>query len=124
LSRRHSSRLGTIHPLIEGFQTIGAGLWRDIGSWQGFVVPDGGAENSTEASRFHPTHPSQLIWPFIGQSCQNPPPTIMSAINKSRQQPQPVSFIGNPLLPLLYAQRHYSQRNTMAYMELVGLIAN
>jgi hypothetical protein len=48
----------------------------------------------------------------------------MSAIDKSRQQPQPVSFIGNPLLPLLYAQLEDTQRNTMAYMTLAGLIAN
>jgi hypothetical protein len=48
----------------------------------------------------------------------------MSAINKSRHQSQPVSFIGNPTLPLLYAQLHYNQRNSMVYMTLAGLIAN
>jgi hypothetical protein len=60
----------------------------------------------------------------VGQTSQNPPPTIMSAINKSRHQPQPVSFMCNLFVPLLYTQQHYNQRNSMVYMTLVGLIAN
>jgi hypothetical protein len=46
----------------------------------------------------------------------------MSAINKSRHQPLPVSFIGNPLLPLLYAQQRYNLRNSMVYMAVVGVM--
>jgi hypothetical protein len=30
----------------------------------------------------------------------------------------------NLFVPLLYAQLYYNQRNTKAYMELAGLIAN
>jgi hypothetical protein len=67
---------------------------------------------------------SNILMSAPGQSRQNPPPTIMSAINKSRHQPHPVSFIGNPTLPLLYTQLHYNQRNSMVYMELVGVIVN
>jgi hypothetical protein len=48
----------------------------------------------------------------------------MSAINKSRHQPHPVSFICNLFIPHLYTQLHYNQRNSMAYMTLAGLIAN
>jgi hypothetical protein len=59
-----------------------------------------------------------LPWQSNGMS------VLRSAINKSRHQPHPVSFIGNPLLPLLYTQLHCIQRNSMVYMELAGLIAN
>jgi hypothetical protein len=48
----------------------------------------------------------------------------MSAINKSRHQPQPVSFVCNQLVPLLYAQLEDKQRNTMVYMALVGVMVN
>jgi hypothetical protein len=48
----------------------------------------------------------------------------MSAIDKSKHQPHPVSFISNPLLPLLYTQLHYNQRNFMVYMTLVGVVVN
>jgi hypothetical protein len=60
----------------------------------------------------------------IGQSRQKPPPTVMSAINKSRHQPQPVSYMCNLFMPLLYTQLEDSQRNTIVYMGLVRVIVN
>jgi hypothetical protein len=45
----------------------------------------------------------------------------MSAINKSRHQPLPVSFIGNPILPPDYAQLEDNLRNSMVYMILVEM---
>jgi hypothetical protein len=47
----------------------------------------------------------------------------MSAINKSRHQPHPVSFMGNLFVPLLYAQQRYNSRNTIVYIALERIIA-
>jgi hypothetical protein len=46
----------------------------------------------------------------------------MSAINKSRHPPLPVSFIGNPILQPDYAQVEDNLRNSMVYMILVEVI--
>jgi hypothetical protein len=45
----------------------------------------------------------------------------MSAINKSRHQPLPVSFIGSPILPPDYEQLEDNLRNSMVYMTLVEM---
>jgi hypothetical protein len=48
----------------------------------------------------------------------------MSAINESRHQPQPVSFMGNLFVLPVYTHLHYNKRNTMVYMALVGVVVN